>query len=57
MGDDVNDIPAIELAGFSAAPANAHDCVKSKVDIITRNTGGKGAVRELLDLILTKENE
>jgi 3-deoxy-D-manno-octulosonate 8-phosphate phosphatase (KDO 8-P phosphatase) len=57
MGDDVNDIPAIELVGFSAAPANAHECVKSKVNIITKNSGGKGAVRELLDLILTKENE
>ena len=57
MGDDVNDIAAIELVGFSAAPANAHDSVKSKVDIITKNSGGDGAVRELLDLILAKKNE
>lgn len=57
MGDDVNDIPAIELVGFSAAPSNAHDSVKQKVDIVTKNSGGKGAVRELLDLILTNRDE
>jgi 3-deoxy-D-manno-octulosonate 8-phosphate phosphatase (KDO 8-P phosphatase) len=57
MGDDVNDIDALELAGFSVAPSNAHDRVKDIVDLITENSGGKGAVRELLDLILTKENE
>lgn len=55
MGDDVNDIAAIELVGFSAAPANAHDSVKNIVDIVTKNSGGKGAVRELLDLILIKK--
>jgi 3-deoxy-D-manno-octulosonate 8-phosphate phosphatase (KDO 8-P phosphatase) len=56
MGDDVNDIAAIDLAGVSAAPSNAHNIVKQKVDIVTNNSGGKGAVRELLDLIL-EENE
>ena len=54
MGDDVNDIGALKLAGLSAAPANAHKSVKNKVDIITKNSGGKGAVRELLDLIIFK---
>jgi 3-deoxy-D-manno-octulosonate 8-phosphate phosphatase (KDO 8-P phosphatase) len=57
MGDDINDIAAMELVGLSAAPANAHDSVKEKVDIITKNSGGNGAVRELLDLILAKKNE
>jgi 3-deoxy-D-manno-octulosonate 8-phosphate phosphatase (KDO 8-P phosphatase) len=57
MGDDVNDIAAIELVGFSAAPSNAHANVKQKVDIVTKNSGGEGAVRELLDLILAKKNE
>ncbi|MEI7525809.1 MAG: HAD hydrolase family protein [Mariniphaga sp.] len=52
MGDDVNDIAAMGIAGFAAAPANAHDTVKRKVDLITKNSGGDGAVRELLDLIL-----
>jgi 3-deoxy-D-manno-octulosonate 8-phosphate phosphatase (KDO 8-P phosphatase) len=57
MGDDVNDLPAIALAGFSATPANAHDSVKEKVILITKHSGGQGAVRELVDLILTKKGE
>jgi 3-deoxy-D-manno-octulosonate 8-phosphate phosphatase (KDO 8-P phosphatase) len=56
MGDDVNDISALEIAGLSAAPANAHELVKSKVKFVTTKAGGNGAVRELLDLILL-ENE
>jgi len=57
MGDDINDLAALELVGVSAAPANAHDTIKKRVDIITKKSGGKGAVRELLDLILEKKNE
>lgn len=52
MGDDVNDLSALELAGLSAAPASAHDEVKKKVMLITKHHGGLGAVRELIDYIL-----
>jgi 3-deoxy-D-manno-octulosonate 8-phosphate phosphatase (KDO 8-P phosphatase) len=54
MGDDVNDIGALELAGLSAAPANAHESVKQKVKFVTTKAGGNGAVRELIDFILAK---
>ena len=57
MGDDVNDISALELVGLSAAPANAHESVKQKVKLVTTKAGGNGAVRELLDLILLKNEE
>lgn len=57
MGDDVNDLNAMALVGLSAAPANAHDSVKEKVMLITKHSGGQGAVRELVDLILTKKGE
>jgi 3-deoxy-D-manno-octulosonate 8-phosphate phosphatase (KDO 8-P phosphatase) len=53
MGDDVNDIPALEIAGLAAAPADATDKVKEKASIVTRHTGGNGAVRELIDDILS----
>lgn len=56
MGDDINDLPAIELAGFSVAPPNAHPSVLKKVDIITKCEGGRGAVRELLDMLLDSRN-
>jgi len=55
MGDDVNDLPALELAGLSVAPANAHDRVKGKVSIVTCNGGGNGAVRELIDTLLSRQ--
>jgi 3-deoxy-D-manno-octulosonate 8-phosphate phosphatase (KDO 8-P phosphatase) len=53
MGDDVNDLSAMELAGLSAAPANAQKIVKQKVDIVTSLKGGQGAVRELINQLLS----
>ncbi len=52
MGDDINDLPALSLAGLSAAPATAHPSVKQAVALITAQPGGNGAVRELVDMIL-----
>jgi len=52
MGDDINDLPALELAGLSVAPASAHEDVKKKVMLIMQHNGGQGAVRELVDLVL-----
>jgi 3-deoxy-D-manno-octulosonate 8-phosphate phosphatase (KDO 8-P phosphatase) len=49
MGDDVNDLPALRIAGLSVAPRNAHAEVRHVVTLITQQTGGNGAVRELLD--------
>ena len=53
MGDDVNDLGALEIAGLSAAPADARGAVIEKVSFISGHTGGNGAVRELIDAILT----
>jgi 3-deoxy-D-manno-octulosonate 8-phosphate phosphatase (KDO 8-P phosphatase) len=54
MGDDVNDLRALKIAGLSAAPADAHEAVKNSVSLVTRHEGGKGAVRELVDQLLPK---
>jgi 3-deoxy-D-manno-octulosonate 8-phosphate phosphatase (KDO 8-P phosphatase) len=54
MGDDVNDLGAMELAGLAVAPANAQPSVLTKADIITKAAGGNGAVRELIDRILAQ---
>ena len=54
MGDDVNDLPALELAGLSAAPANAQKTVRQRVNLVTERSGGHGAVRELIDNILLR---
>jgi 3-deoxy-D-manno-octulosonate 8-phosphate phosphatase (KDO 8-P phosphatase) len=53
MGDDVNDLAAMGIAGLSAAPANARPAVLREVDIVTEASGGNGAVRELVDLVLS----
>lgn len=52
MGDDVNDLPAMHLAGFSAAPLTAAKDVRSAVNFTSKQGGGNGAVRELVDAIL-----
>ncbi len=52
MGDNVNDLSAMQLAGLSAAPASAQPAVRERVDHVTRRAGGHGAVRELVDLLL-----
>ena len=52
MGDDVNDIPLLRRVGLSAAPADAYPDVLEAVHLVSRHPGGRGAVRELCDLIL-----
>lgn len=54
MGDDVNDLAAMELAGMAAAPANARPEARAAADVVTQAAGGNGAVRELVDLILSR---
>ena len=52
MGDDFLDLPILERVGLPAAPANARIEVKQTARIVTEATGGHGAVRELIELIL-----
>lgn len=53
MGDDLNDIKCMELAGLVACPADAHSKVKECADFISQYNGGYGAVREFVEWILT----
>lgn len=52
MGDDVNDLPAMSISGFSAAPANAASVVLKQAHFVAKAAGGHGAVRELVDALL-----
>ncbi|MGB9822665.1 D-glycero-beta-D-manno-heptose 1-phosphate adenylyltransferase [Thermodesulfovibrio sp.] len=52
MGDDIIDLSMLTRAGLSFAPEDAHEEVKKRVDYITLNKAGKGAVREICDIIL-----
>jgi 3-deoxy-D-manno-octulosonate 8-phosphate phosphatase (KDO 8-P phosphatase) len=53
IGDDLPDLPIIQQVGFGVAVANAVKEIKEYADWITQNSGGRGGVRELCDLILT----
>jgi 3-deoxy-D-manno-octulosonate 8-phosphate phosphatase (KDO 8-P phosphatase) len=55
MGDDVNDLSALKIAGFSAAPADAQPAVREAAALLTQRAGGHGAVRELIDSILQQQ--
>ena len=55
MGDDVVDLPAMVLCAMSFAPSDAMDTVKEMADCVTKLPGGKGAVREAIEVILKKE--
>ena len=57
IGDDVLDLPILERAGFSVAVANARDEVKAVSDYVTVAHGGRGAVREVIDLILKRQRK
>ena len=52
MGDDVIDVPALRLAGLSVAPADAALEAREAAHYVTERQGGRGAVRELVDLVL-----
>jgi len=52
MGDDVNDVAAMQLAGLAAAPANAHADARRCAAFLSGKDGGNGAVRELVDAVL-----
>ena len=57
MGDDINDLPAMAVAGMSAAPASAHHEALDAATFVTRRRGGDGAVREVIDRILAQQTE
>jgi len=52
IGDDVNDLDLLKKVGFSACPKDAIDQVKKVCDYNCKTNGGKGAFREIVELIL-----
>lgn len=52
VGDDVIDLPVLNRVGFAATVRDAVDDIKPYVHYVTEKDGGKGAVREICDLLL-----
>jgi 3-deoxy-D-manno-octulosonate 8-phosphate phosphatase (KDO 8-P phosphatase) len=57
VGDDEFDLPLLKSVGVSAAPSNAVPAVKKAVDYVTKSSGGGGAVREFLDMVLKEQKK
>lgn len=54
-GDDIIDLPAMAVAGLSIAVADAHPRVREQADWTSTKPGGKGAVREICELVLESQ--
>jgi len=52
VGDDIVDIPVLKRVGFGVAAADAVPEVRRAVDYVTNRPGGRGAVREVCEMIL-----
>lgn len=57
IGDDYADLPVIQRAGLSAAPADAVNPVKEAAFMILQQPGGRGALREFIEAILISREE
>jgi 3-deoxy-D-manno-octulosonate 8-phosphate phosphatase (KDO 8-P phosphatase) len=53
VGDDTPDLPMLRLAGLAIAVADAHPALQAEVLWVTKAAGGRGAVREVCDLLLS----
>lgn len=57
MGDDLIDLPVMTRCGLAIAPANARPIVKEYAHTVTYASGGHGAVREAIELILAAQGK
>ncbi len=57
VGNDENDIECLKAAGAGVVPADAHQAAKQVANMVLSAQGGKGAARELCDMILRKIEE
>lgn len=55
VGDDINDLPAFDVAGVKIAVADASEIVKARADWVTPRPGGHGAVRDAVEEILRRQ--
>ena len=53
IGNDINDLDCIKYVGLGIAVNDAFSQVKKKADLVTKRNGGEGAVREVIDKILS----
>src|SRR3990172_9167848 len=57
IGDDIVDIPVFQRVGLAVTVADADPAVKPYVDMATGTAGGRGAVREVINIILKSQGK
>jgi YrbI family 3-deoxy-D-manno-octulosonate 8-phosphate phosphatase len=57
VGNDANDLPCLEMVGFRVVVADAHPSVRAIADLVLEHPGGRGAIRELCELLLANQTQ
>jgi 3-deoxy-D-manno-octulosonate 8-phosphate phosphatase (KDO 8-P phosphatase) len=57
MGDDLNDLPPMTMVRLAACPADACPEVRRAAHLVTRAPGGRGAVQEVVELLLRAQGK
>lgn len=56
MGDDLPDLPAMSVVGFTACPSDAAQEIREAVNYISPSNGGHGCVRDVIEKVLKQNN-
>lgn len=57
MGDDLPDLPVMQLVGLATCPQDAVNEIKSMAHYVSHKAGGKGAVRDVIEQVLKVNND
>lgn len=57
IGDDLNDLPPMELAGFVGCPKDSCDEIREIADYVSGIKGGYGAVRDIISYVLKQRGQ
>lgn len=57
IGDDINDLECIKYCGITGCPSDSIEIIKKQVDYVCNSDGGRGAVREFIEWIISRENQ
>ena len=55
VGNDINDLEAMEIAGIPVCPSDAHDRIRNISKIVLNAKGGAGVIRELADMLYVND--
>lgn len=55
LGNDLNDLAAMQIAGFSIAPVDSHPLILNQANLVLPRKGGNGFVREFIEMLIGLE--